>query len=415
MTFKPAKCPNCAGDLQVPEDRDSVKCMYCGSDIVVREAIKLAGGKNIGNLIFLAKNAYDLEKYGEAFSYYCEALEYDVNNYEAWIGKGISGILIYKISEAELDHCLNHAINLLSGNNKNIIIALEICLDKLISIDQSGNLHLPLSSPWKIFSNVLLKHDQNNAKASTVLNLYPADESFYLKASLEQRYRVIAGVLLFINNHPLYKEKRINIIKCFITSLNMPGFGIEQGTIDNQNISTNSLEELINKFESIFNDCEIMELKKRFIEMCIHCLGKATDGCRYTYKDRYYYEKQLLALCIKYYHQILSIDKYYKADLPIKIKTYKFDRNGNRNQCFISTAAYGSPLASEVIFLKQFRDVYLFTSPLGQSLMSFYYLCSPPIASFIAKSELVRKIARAFLSPIILLIKAIQEKEANQP
>jgi DNA-directed RNA polymerase subunit RPC12/RpoP len=47
MSFKAAKCPNCAGDIQVPDDRDTVKCMYCGSDIVVREAIRLAGGVNI--------------------------------------------------------------------------------------------------------------------------------------------------------------------------------------------------------------------------------------------------------------------------------------------------------------------------------------------------------------------------------
>lgn len=32
MSFKPAKCPNCAGELQLPEDRDTVKYMYCGSD-----------------------------------------------------------------------------------------------------------------------------------------------------------------------------------------------------------------------------------------------------------------------------------------------------------------------------------------------------------------------------------------------
>lgn len=29
MTFKAAKCPNCAGELQLLEDRDNVKCMYC--------------------------------------------------------------------------------------------------------------------------------------------------------------------------------------------------------------------------------------------------------------------------------------------------------------------------------------------------------------------------------------------------
>jgi DNA-directed RNA polymerase subunit RPC12/RpoP len=45
MTFKAAKCPNCGGALQVPNDRTTVKCMYCGVDIVVQEAIQLATGR----------------------------------------------------------------------------------------------------------------------------------------------------------------------------------------------------------------------------------------------------------------------------------------------------------------------------------------------------------------------------------
>jgi hypothetical protein len=45
MSFKAATCPNCGGALQVPTDLDSVKCMYCGGEIVVREAIRLAVGQ----------------------------------------------------------------------------------------------------------------------------------------------------------------------------------------------------------------------------------------------------------------------------------------------------------------------------------------------------------------------------------
>src|ERR1051325_9205848 len=45
MTFKAAQCPSCGGALQVPEDRTSVKCMFCGVDIIVREAIRLAAGR----------------------------------------------------------------------------------------------------------------------------------------------------------------------------------------------------------------------------------------------------------------------------------------------------------------------------------------------------------------------------------
>lgn len=42
MNFKPAQCPNCAGALQLPDDKTTVNCMYCGMTIVVREAIKAA-------------------------------------------------------------------------------------------------------------------------------------------------------------------------------------------------------------------------------------------------------------------------------------------------------------------------------------------------------------------------------------
>jgi DNA-directed RNA polymerase subunit RPC12/RpoP len=45
MTFKAAKCPNCGGALQLPDDRTKVKCMYCGVDVIVREAVQLAAGR----------------------------------------------------------------------------------------------------------------------------------------------------------------------------------------------------------------------------------------------------------------------------------------------------------------------------------------------------------------------------------
>ena len=45
MDFKPAQCPSCGGALQVPDDRATVKCMYCGVDVTVREAIQLAAGR----------------------------------------------------------------------------------------------------------------------------------------------------------------------------------------------------------------------------------------------------------------------------------------------------------------------------------------------------------------------------------
>jgi DNA-directed RNA polymerase subunit RPC12/RpoP len=43
MNFKPALCPSCGGKMQMPDNVNAVKCMYCGVEVIVKEAIRLAG------------------------------------------------------------------------------------------------------------------------------------------------------------------------------------------------------------------------------------------------------------------------------------------------------------------------------------------------------------------------------------
>jgi phosphatidylglycerophosphate synthase len=45
MTFKAATCPSCGGALQVPEDRTTVKCVYCDVDVILREDTQSAAMK----------------------------------------------------------------------------------------------------------------------------------------------------------------------------------------------------------------------------------------------------------------------------------------------------------------------------------------------------------------------------------
>jgi len=92
MEFKPAICPICGGRLSLPDDENivKVKCLYCGNDIIVREAIQKAIGPTIENYLSIAKTAEDAGNYSEAYKYYNKILELDAENYEAWFGKGIS-------------------------------------------------------------------------------------------------------------------------------------------------------------------------------------------------------------------------------------------------------------------------------------------------------------------------------------
>jgi len=71
--------------------------------------------------------------------------------------------------------------------------------------------------------------------------------------------------------------------------------------------------------------------------------------------------------------------------------------------CFIATAAYGSPMAEEIQILREFRDEYLLTNPVGTSLVDFYYRVSPPIAEFITEHPSLKPIVRPGLLPAVAM------------
>jgi len=72
-------------------------------------------------------------------------------------------------------------------------------------------------------------------------------------------------------------------------------------------------------------------------------------------------------------------------------------------QCFIATAAYGTPMAEEIQILREFRDKYLLANPLGQALVNFYYKVSPPMAEFITEHPSLKPIVRAGLLPAVAI------------
>jgi hypothetical protein len=73
--------------------------------------------------------------------------------------------------------------------------------------------------------------------------------------------------------------------------------------------------------------------------------------------------------------------------------------------CIIATATYGSPLASEVVFMRSVRDDLIGSSAAGSVLVkwwnSFYYSWSPPVASAIAGSDQLKTLFSVLLSPLL--------------
>ncbi|MES2964709.1 MAG: CFI-box-CTERM domain-containing protein [Bdellovibrionota bacterium] len=66
--------------------------------------------------------------------------------------------------------------------------------------------------------------------------------------------------------------------------------------------------------------------------------------------------------------------------------------------CFVATAAYGSPLENEVSTFRAFRDRFLSRTYLGKKFVIAYYHYGPKAAKFISANEMRRSIARAALA-----------------
>lgn len=60
-------------------------------------------------------------------------------------------------------------------------------------------------------------------------------------------------------------------------------------------------------------------------------------------------------------------------------------------------------MANEVNILKRFRDNFLLRNRTGEMFVRVYYKLSPPIASAIKKFEMLRRVVRIFLTPIVKL------------
>jgi hypothetical protein len=65
--------------------------------------------------------------------------------------------------------------------------------------------------------------------------------------------------------------------------------------------------------------------------------------------------------------------------------------------CFVATAAFGSPLARQVLWLRAFRDRILLPGRAGRAFVNWYYGWSPRAAAWLSRHRVVRKLVRAAL------------------
>jgi len=81
-----------------------------------------------------------------------------------------------------------------------------------------------------------------------------------------------------------------------------------------------------------------------------------------------------------------------------------------RSQCLIATATYGSELAPQVQFLREFRDQKILKTFAGSSFMTafnlWYYSFSPTVANAIYANPHLKNAAQVILFPLIIILQA---------
>ena len=81
--------------------------------------------------------------------------------------------------------------------------------------------------------------------------------------------------------------------------------------------------------------------------------------------------------------------KYYDVKRRRDGTFKKVDSWSSKDEgCFIATAAYGTPMAVEIDYLRVFRDNDLKKNLLTRQLIYLYYSTSPPISKIISSSKI---------------------------
>jgi len=79
--------------------------------------------------------------------------------------------------------------------------------------------------------------------------------------------------------------------------------------------------------------------------------------------------------------------------------------SSNNSDCFVATAAFGTPLQPEIQVLRNWRDDTLRYTSFGRKFISNYYKFGPILANFIHKYPVFKVPVRTVVKLIIRLMK----------
>ena len=195
MSLVNVKCPNCGAEIQLDSSREEGFCSYCGSKVIIQEAInkvKIDKSEDTQNFLQLANNALKNKNYEECLTYAKKALEVNASNCRAWIyvmkSEDCMGSFDnhYRISEFQTaglkaiasakgnKDLLNEIYLLFLTKAKNII---HFCNKRVRNIEllTKDSKHKDHESVWRIDKPFITKVDLISRKAIDLKNCVSVD------------------------------------------------------------------------------------------------------------------------------------------------------------------------------------------------------------------------------------------------
>lgn len=89
MEVRKLTCPSCGAAVDIPAGLDRAHCVYCGSDIIIEDTETRRRASDLANYLELGETALEGGDTEEAEQWFNKALELDVKNEQAWVGKAV--------------------------------------------------------------------------------------------------------------------------------------------------------------------------------------------------------------------------------------------------------------------------------------------------------------------------------------
>ena len=80
-----------------------------------------------------------------------------------------------------------------------------------------------------------------------------------------------------------------------------------------------------------------------------------------------------------------------------------------RQNCFIATAAYDTPLEPRIDVLRAWRDAALLSNKAGQKFVELYYACGPNLAKMVSGNSELKQFVRKGLDHFINFYHALKK------